>query len=69
MAEARQELALPTSSQARPLIRVNPEVLSDETKVIETGITIRHGESVITLPGGSTAQSIADLVKALNRHV
>ena len=35
---------------------------------IETGIIIRHGESVITLPAGSSTEAIADLVKALNRH-
>ena len=32
------------------------------------GIIIRHGETVITMPMGSTAETIAELVKALNRH-
>ena len=31
--------------------------------------TIRHGESIITLPVGSSAEAVANLVKALNRHV
>lgn len=41
---------------------------SDDVNAIETPVTIRHGESVITLPAGSSAGAIADLVKALNRH-
>jgi hypothetical protein len=51
------------------LMRVNPEALpSKDGKVVSAGITIRHGESVITFPAGSGAEAIADLVKALNRH-
>ena len=50
-------------------MRVNPDALpgGDEAG-IGSGITIRHGESVITLPAGSSAEAVADLVKALNRH-
>ena len=35
---------------------------------VGSGIIIRHGESVITLPAGSSTEAVADLVKALNRH-
>ena len=35
---------------------------------VGTGITIRHSESVITLPSGSSAEVVADLVRALNHH-
>ena len=51
------------------LVQVNPDAMaSDDVNAIETVVTIRHGESVITLPAGSSAGAIADLVKALNRH-
>ena len=51
------------------LMRVNPDALpSGDVNTIGTGITIRHGESVITLPAGSSAEAVADLVKALNRY-
>lgn len=51
------------------LMRVNPEMLSDGNTVnSEACFTIRHGESTITLPTGSSVETIADLVKALNRH-
>ena len=50
-------------------MRVNPDILSDTgTEIIASGITIRHGESFITLPGGSSVETIANLVKALNRY-
>ena len=67
--EATQQFSLPASTQAGMLLRVNPDALaSEDVNTIGTGITIRHGESVITLPAGSSAEAVADLVKALNRH-
>ena len=51
------------------LIRVNPDAMPDGgTVAVESDITIRHGESIITLPAGSSAEAVADLVKALNRY-
>ncbi len=50
-------------------MRVNPEMLCGrDAENPGTGITIRHGESVIILPVGSSAEAVADLVKALNLH-
>ena len=67
--EATQQLSLPAPTQAGMLMRVNPETMpSDEMGTVGSGITIRHGESAITLPAGSSTESVADLVKALNRH-
>ena len=67
--EASQQLALPGPVQSATLMRVNPDMLSDTgAESIASGITIRHGESVITLPGGSGVETIANLVKALNRY-
>ncbi len=67
--EATQQLSLPVPTQAGMLMRINPETLpGDEMSTISSCITIRHGESVITLPAGSSAEAVADLVKALNRH-
>ena len=67
--EATQQLSLPAPAQAGMLMRVNPDALpSGDVNTIGTGITIRHGESVVTLPAGSSAEAVADLVKALNRH-
>ena len=67
--EATQHLSLPAPTQAGPLMRVNPDaLLSGDVNAIGSGITICHGESTITLPAGSSAESVADLVKALNRH-
>ncbi|MBQ3704152.1 MAG: hypothetical protein II885_15565 [Oscillospiraceae bacterium] len=67
--EATQQLSLPAPTQAGLLMRINPETMpGDETSTISSGITIRHGDSVITLPTGSSAEAVADLVKALNRH-
>ena len=68
--KATQQLSLPAPTQAGMLMRINPEALpSDEMGTVGLSITIRHGESVITLPAGSSAEAVADLVKALNRHV
>ena len=67
--EATQQLIRPAPTQAGMLMRVNPDALpSGDVNAIGSGITIRHGESIITLPAGSSAESVAELVKALNRH-
>ena len=67
--EATQQYALPAPAQGDMLIRVNPDAMSGGgTIAVESDITIRHGESIITLPAGSSAEAVADLVKALNRH-
>ena len=67
--EATQQLSLPAPTQAGMLMRVNPDtLLSGDVNAIGSGITIRHGESVITLPAGSSTESVAELVKALNRN-
>ena len=70
VAEATRQLSLPATTQAGLLMRVNPDALpsEDASGIGGGGITIRHGESVITLPAGSSAEAVADLVKALNRH-
>ena len=70
VAEASQEANLPVTTQSSMLMCVNPETLPDEdTDSREACITIRHGKSNISLPTGSSVETIADLVKALNRHV
>ena len=67
--EATQQYALPAPAQGDRLIRVNPDAMpGGGTVAVESDITIRHGESIITLPAGSSAEAVADLVKALNRH-
>ena len=67
--KATQQLSLPAPTQAGLLMRINPETMpGDEMCTISSGITIRHGESVITLPAGSSAEAVAELVRALNRH-
>ena len=67
--KATQQLSLPATTQAGLLMRVNPDAMaSGDADRIGQEITIRHGESVITLPAGSSAETVADLVKALNRH-
>ena len=67
--EATQQYALAAPAPTGMLVQVNPDAMaSDDVNAIETVVTIRHGESVITLPAGSSAGAIADLVKALNRH-
>ena len=69
VSEATRQLSLPAATQARMLMRVNPDALPNgDENSIGYGIIIRHGESVITLPAGSSAEAVADLVKALNRH-
>ena len=67
--EATQQYALPAPAQGDMLIRVDPDAMpGGGTVAIESDITIRHGESIITMPAGSSAEAVADLVKALNRH-
>ena len=67
--EATQQYALPAPAQGDMLIRVNPDAMpGGGTVAVESDITIRHGESIITLPTGSSAEAVADLVKALNRY-
>ena len=67
--EATQQYALPAPAQGDMLIRVNPDAMpGGGTVAIESDTTIRHGESIITMPAGSSAEAVADLVKALNRH-
>jgi hypothetical protein len=53
----------------RENFRVDPYHLPDGTAdAVIPEVIVRHGESVITLPAGSNAEAIAELVKALNRH-
>ena len=68
--EATQQLTLPAPAQAGLLMRVNPDTMpgGGDAVNVGSGIIIRHGESIITLPAGSSAEVVADLVKALNRH-
>lgn len=69
IAEATQQRSFPAPAKDRLLIRVNPEHLpSGIAENVIPEMTIRHGESIITLPAGSSVEVIADLVKALNRH-
>lgn len=69
VAEASRQANLPVTTQGSMLMRVNPETLSDgDTDSSEACFTIRHGKSTITLPTGSSVETIADLVKALNHH-
>ena len=50
-------------------MQINPDaMLSSDNSAVEESVTIRHGESIITLPAGSSAEAVADLVKALNRY-
>ncbi len=65
---ATQQYAHPAPAQDGLLMRINPDTMpSGEMGTIENSIIIRHGESVITLPAGSSAETVAELVKALNR--
>lgn len=60
--------AAPTS--AGMLVEVDPSTMPNGNEcIIEAVVTIRHGGSEITLPAGSSAEMIAELVKELNRHV
>ena len=67
--ETSQQLSLPAPIQAGLLMGVNPETMpGNEMSSVGPCITSRHGESVITLPAGSSAEAVADLVRAPNRH-
>ena len=66
---ATQKYTLPAPAQTGLLMQVNPETMpGSDVADIGSGVTIHHGESIITLPAGSSAEAVADLVKALNRH-
>ena len=65
---ATQQYALPVRAQAGLLMQVNPESMpSSDVADIGSGVTIHHGESIITLPARSSAEAVADLVKARSR--
>ena len=67
--EANQQLNLPAPMHAGQLMRVNPDAMpGSDAAEVGSGIAIRHGQSIIALPVGSSAETIADLVKALNHH-
>ena len=67
--ETTQQLSLPVPTCAGLLIRVNPENMPENgTERLGVCVTIRHGESIIALPAESSAETVADLVKVLNRH-
>ena len=69
VAEASQQANLPAPIQGGLLMRVNPDTMpSDESVTGRSDITIRHGESIISLPAGISTEAVADLVKALNRY-
>ena len=51
-------------------MRVNPDGMpGGGTVAMGTAISIRHQESIISLSAGVSTETVADLVKALNRHV
>lgn len=67
--EATRQYALPALTQGGLIMQVNPDTMpSGEIVAIGSGITIRHGESIISLPAGISAEAVAELVKALNSH-
>ena len=67
--EATRQYALPAPTQGGLLMQVNPDTMpSGEIVPIGSGMTIRHGESIISLPAGISAETVAELVKALNCH-
>ena len=49
--EATRQYALPAAAQEGMLVRVNPDTMpSGESVAVRSDITIRHGESIISLP-------------------
>ena len=67
--EATRQYTIPALRQPGLLMPVDPDAMpGSDVAEIGSGVTVRHGESIITLPVGSSAEAIADLVKALNRH-
>ena len=70
VAKASGQADMPITSQPGMLMRVNPAALPDgDLTAMQSEIRIRYGESVITMPAGSSMEAVAELVKALNRHV
>ena len=70
VAKASGQADMPITSQPGMLMRVNPAALPDgDLTATQSEIRIRYGESVITMPAGSSMEAVAELVKALNRHV
>ena len=67
--KVKEQALLPSAPQTGALYKINPEALpcGNDNSLGEC-ITIRYGETVITMPAGSTMESIAELVKVLNRH-
>ena len=67
--EATRQYALPQSTQSGMIMRIDPETMpGGDYGAGGSGITIRHGESIITFPDSSSVEAIAGLVKALNCH-
>ena len=67
--EATQQYAHAAPTPAGMLVQVNPDAMENgDDNAFETAVTIRHGESIITLPAGSSTEAVANLVKALNSH-
>jgi len=51
------------------LVQVSPDALPSEAEMsIKSAITIRYGESIISMPVGSSTETIVELLKGLNRH-
>ena len=70
IAKGIEQADMPITSQGGMLMRVNPAVLPEgDMNAKRTEISIRYGESVITMPADSGIEAVAELVKALNRHV
>ena len=66
---ATQPYALSDPNRSGLLMRINPDMLPNaDTGRADTGIVIQHGKSIIILPGGISAEAVADLAGALNRH-
>ena len=67
--QAAQNNMLPSPTHNGQLMRIEPETLpGEDTDSKGGGITIRHGESVVILPLGSSVEAAAMLVKAPNSH-
>lgn len=60
--EATQKYALVAAAQVGMLVKVNPDTMaSDDVNAIETIVTIRHGEGVITLQ--ATVDRLTSIIK------
>ena len=65
-----QEKQMASLPQATSLVRIDPNALPDNN--VTNGaqqIIVQHGESTVTLPAGSDVETVALLVRALNRNV